>query len=468
MIRSTIIKTVLASFTLAFAVSPVIAEAAEEFSPLSLPNAKPGECYAKVMIPAVYKSETEQVVKKEAYEKIEIVPAKYETVTEKVMVKEASEKFAPVPAVYTDLKEVIETSPARKVWRTGSNHKASLAEPSLVAGAMALGLPNTAQVDQCFMEFHQPAQYKKETKQITLKEVSYKIDIVPAKYEVVKEKVLVKQASQKLKTIPPVYENVSEKVLVSAAYTTWKKGRGLVERIDGTTGEIMCLVEVPAVYKTVTKRMLRKPATTEKIEIPAEYKVQQVRKLVSPPMENKVQIPATYETVTLNVKVSDDKTSWLLKGTQGAGKATGDILCLHEIPPKKETVVKRVMQSPATVTKVKIPAEYKTQNVDKLVTPSQEKRIKVPAEMQTVSKQIKVTDSKMEWRSVLCETNMSQDLNMRIQKALQSGGYNPGPIDGKLGMQTMKAIDTYQIAKQLPRGGLTMKTLDHLGIRVSK
>ncbi len=435
---------------------------------MSLPNAKPGECYAKVMIPAEHKTETEEVVKKEASEKIEIIPAKYETVTEKILVKDASEKFVPVPAVYEDLKEAIEVSAAKQVWRTGRKAKSSMAGQSFLAGAMALGLPGTANVGQCFAEYHQPAQYKTETKQVMLKDASFKIEIIPAKYEVVEEKILVKQASEQLKEIAQVYETVSEKVMVSPAYTTWKKGRGLVERIDGTTGEIMCLVEVPAEYKTVTKRVLKAPATTQKMVIPAEYKVQKVTKLISPAQEKKIEIPAVYETVTTNVKVSDDKTGWLLEGTAGAGKATKNILCLHETPPKHETVVKRVMKSPATVKKVSIPAEYKTQKVAKLVSPAQEKRIKVPAEMQTVTKNIKVTDSRMEWRSVLCETNMSKELNMKIQESLHKAGFKAGPIDGKVGQATMRAVDAYQVANKLPRGGLTMKTLDHLGVKVSQ
>ncbi|MDX1776585.1 MAG: peptidoglycan-binding protein, partial [Desulfobulbales bacterium] len=372
------------------------------------------------------------------------------------------------PFVYEDLEEVIEVSASRQIWRTGRSHKSSLADPSLVAGATALGLPASAQVGQCFIEYHEHPQYKKEEKKVMIRDVSHKIEIIPAKYETVEEKVLVKQASEQLKEIAPVYETVTEKVLVKPAYTTWKKGRGLIERIDNTTGEIMCLVEVPAEYKTITKRVLKAPATTEKTEIPAEYKIQKVSKLISPAQEKKVEIPAVYETVTLNVKVSDAKTGWLLEGTTGAGEPTGNTLCLHEIPAKYETVVKKVLKSPATVEKVTIPAEYKTQQVLKLVSPSQEKRIKVPAQMQTVTKKVKVSEPKLEWRSVLCETNMTADLNMQIQQALKNAGFDPGPIDGKLGLQTMQAVDAYQVAKQLPRGGLTMKTLTSLGVRVNQ
>ena len=41
----------------------------------ALPNAKAGECYAKVIIPAEYKSESQTVTVKEASSKIEIIPS---------------------------------------------------------------------------------------------------------------------------------------------------------------------------------------------------------------------------------------------------------------------------------------------------------------------------------------------------------------------------------------------------------
>lgn len=50
------------------------------------------------------------------------------------------------------------------------------------------------------------------------------------------------------------FEWVEERVLVKPARKEWKPGRGEVERVDNATGEIMCLVEVPAEYKTVRKR----------------------------------------------------------------------------------------------------------------------------------------------------------------------------------------------------------------------
>ena len=51
-------------------------------------------------------------------------------------------------------------------------------------------------------------------------------------------------------------------------------------------------------------------------------------------------------------------------------------------------------------------------------------------------------------------------------KALKAAGYNPGPIDGSIGAQTMRAVDEYQRANGMERGGLTLSTLKALGVKI--
>ena len=57
---------------------------------------EPGKCYAKCLIPDQYETITEQVLVKEASQRVEVVPAVYETVTEQVLSKEASSTTAKV------------------------------------------------------------------------------------------------------------------------------------------------------------------------------------------------------------------------------------------------------------------------------------------------------------------------------------------------------------------------------------
>lgn len=403
---------------------------------------------------------------REASEKIEVIPAKYEWAEQRLLVKEASEKLVEVPAEYDVTQERVEIEPAHTVWRTGSRGSSKEAHPTDVAAAIAIGLPASPQAGQCFAQFYEPARYDSKTEQVVAREASEKIDVTPARYEWSEQRVVVKEASEKIVEVPAQYDTVTERVLETPASTSWKVGRGPIERIDNMTGEIMCLIEVPAKYKTVKKRVLKTPAVSKKVQVPAEYKTERVRKLVSAAQENRVAIPAEYQTITKRMKVADARVGWRPKGTQGVGDATGKTLCLAEVPAKYKTVKKRVVKRPAQIKKVEIPGEYKTVRVRKLISPAQEKRIAVPAEYQTVTKRAKVTDARQEWRSVLCETNTSETLVTDIQRALQRAGFNPGPIDGVIGRQTMVAVDEFQQRKSLPRGGLTMSTIDALGVAV--
>ena len=287
-------------------------------SDLLPPNAKTGECYARVLTPETYRTDTKEVLKREAGYRIEVSHPTYRWDTERVLVKEAS--------------EVAEIVPAQYGWKT--------------------------------------------------------------------ESVLVKEAHEHLKTIPAVYETKTERVLVKAAYTTWKKGRGPIEKLNNSTGEIMCLIEVPAEYKTISSKVIVTPARIEKEQHDAVYK----------------------------------------------------------------DVKRRVMVAEPTMVKRTIPAEYTTIKVKKIAESAQENRIEIPALYQTVSNRVKVTDSKLEWRSILCETNTTGDVVRNLQRALLAAGHNPGLIDGVIGRETLAAIKGYQQEKNLAAGQLTIETIRSLGV----
>ena len=282
------------------------------------PNAKTGECYARVLTPATYSDTTERVEKKPASYRLKIIPAKYTWGEEKVLVKEEGEK----------------------------------------------------------------------------------LKVIPATYRWVEEKVMVREPIDTVVAVPAKYKTVQEKILVKPAYKTWKKGKGPIQKVDNSTGEIMCLVEVPAQYKTVVREELVEQATTKRTQLPAKYKI----------------------------------------------------------------IKKRVIAEPEKVVKTIIPAEYKTIRVKKLLEPSKESRIEIPAQYATVTKRTKLTDSSLEWRSILCETNTTPDVIRRMQQALSTAGYNPGSIDGRIGSSTMRALAAYQTKKRLASGQITMETLRSLGV----
>ncbi len=455
-----------ASIAALFVASSGVAIAAID-NTTTLPDAQPGECYAKVVIPAQYEIQSRELEVRQASEKIKVIPAKYEMVSEKILVKEASTKIVPVSATYGKATEKVEIRPISTSWKTNLKKSSVPASPALLAAAKAAGIElDGAKAGMCYREYYQPAQYKTETSEVLVSEASEKVEVVAAKYEWAEEKVMVKEASKKVIAVPATYETATEKVLIEPEKIVWKKGRGLVERID-TTGEIMCKVKIPAIYKTIEKRVVKTPATTKVVEIPAEYTVMKVRKLVTPAQEKRIAIPEKKSTVSKTVLVSEETFAWASVGDKTVtGSRTGNQICLTSTPAKFKTVTRRVVTTPATTEVIQIPAEYKNVKVRKLVQPAQEQRIAIPAKMQTVKKSVKVSDERMEWRQVLCETNMSTDIVTGIQRALQTSGFNPGPIDGVIGSATLRAIDEYQRKNSLNRGGVTFETIKALGVSV--
>ncbi len=254
----------------------------------------------------------------------------------------------------------------------------SAASPALARGDL---LPPATAPGQCFARVFEPPTYETGAETVLKRAASERIEVIPARYEWVEERVLVKEAHEKLEVVPATYEWREERVMVKPAHTVWKKGRGPIERIDDATGEIMCLVEVPAEYKTVRTRVVKTPETTSKITVPAEYTTVKVRKLVEPEKERRIEIPAEYETVT---------------------------------------------------------------------------------------KRRQVTEGRMAWRPVLCETNATRTTVRSIQQALKASGYDPGAIDGVIGNQTLSAVKSYQQAKGLATGGLTYATIASLGVTVGR
>jgi peptidoglycan hydrolase-like protein with peptidoglycan-binding domain len=61
--------------------------------------------------------------------------------------------------------------------------------------------------------------------------------------------------------------------------------------------------------------------------------------------------------------------------------------------------------------------------------------------------------ARMEQHERSGQTDMSQAEIRQAQERLKEAGFNPGPADGQLGMQTKEAIKEYQKAHRLPQTG---------------
>ena len=213
-------------------------------------NAKPGECYAKVLVPEKFEEKTKTRLVQDEKNEIVVTPATYKVIDKKVSLRAASTKLEIIPAVYED-----------------------------------------------------------QTEEILVQAERTELVLIPATYKTIEEEILIEDEKEVIKTIPATYKEVSEEVLITPAHTAWKQGRGEIEKVNNSTGDIMCLIEVPAIYKTVTKKVLDTEAYTQKEIIPAVYKTIKSRVVDIPSHTEEKVIPAVYATITKKVLVTPETTN---------------------------------------------------------------------------------------------------------------------------------------------------------------
>ena len=216
-----------------------------------------------------------------------------------------------------------------------------------------------------------PATYETQTEQVLVKEETITYSTIPAVYETVTEVVTVEPERTETIVIPATFETYTEQVLVRPAYSTWKPGAGLFGRgaagtgtanVNGeqATGELLCRVEVPAQYDTVTRTRIATPETTD----------------------------------------------------------------VRVIPAVTETVTREVVAQPPQVIENVVPAEFGTVTKQVLVTPASEQVNVIPATFKTVEKRVVTGGGGLEWREVLCDTNTTSAKVSEIQRALTTAGYS--------------------------------------------
>lgn len=215
------------------------------------PNAKPGECYTKVMLPAEFRDEPVQQVVRAAGERTEYTEPVYEEVEERFLVKPASKRVTVIPATLGEVEEQV-----------------------LVRDA-----------------------YRREIE-------------IPALYNTYFEQVLEKPARQVWKpgrgAVEKVDPNTGEILCLVSEEAVYKT----VERKELARQASKTFQEVPAEYATVKKTVVKTPETVQEVEIPAEYTTHKVRKLTKMPEAVKVPVAAEYATVNKQVMVRPEQAVW--------------------------------------------------------------------------------------------------------------------------------------------------------------
>lgn len=385
------------------------------------PNAMPGKCYAKCLIPDQYETITEQVIIKPAGKRTIVVPAEFEHKTETIVVKAASKRIVPVPAVFETIEEHVMIKP----------------ESKRINGV--------------------PAEFETLTERVMIKPETKRLIAVPAEYETVTETYEMEAAYTKIEVLQPQFETVTERVETKPASTKWMKKSADANCLSANPDDclVWCLVETPAEYQTITKRVnkgcdgsgIAAAGCIRTIEVPAKMGTLTVHKVKTPATTREEIVPAEYKNVTVH-KLKTPAT-------------TGGV----EIPAEYITLTKQVVKVPATTREEEIPAETRTITTRVVKTPSTTLTEDIPAETVTVTKRRLLKPGEFsEWREILCGEKVTGYTIHQIQAALLSAGYDPGPIDNTMGARTKAALIKFQKDKNLPVGNLDLETLKALGV----
>ena len=459
------------------------------------------------VIPAVYKTITEQVEVKPASKRLETVGPVFETVTERVKVAESHKVWKRGRAW---IGQALDVRPV-KGFAIGADNKA--ADGNLVEIPAAannskgvlekriLSSDNSNLDDDVLCLVEVPEQFEMVTRQILKTAATTREVEVPAEYATVTRRVLEREATSKKVEIPGQTQIVTrqeidieklkaqgyrfdaqgdivampngDRVLraVAVGMATDKLAANPSGGADSGEEAYVQEVKTPAQFATIKRQVLDKPASVRTIEVPGTTKVVKSRVETVPASTVEVVIaPAVYGTVSKQVLDTPASTREVripaeYITVQKQVIDTPASVRKIAIPAVTQVIKRQVVDREASVREEVIPAVYKTVTRQVVDTPPQLREIKVPAVYEELPFQVKLTDARLERRAVLCETNATPSKIMEIQRALLAAGFNPGNIDGVIRANTMRAVNAYQRAKDLPVDGfLNLETVKALGV----
>jgi regulator of extracellular matrix RemA (YlzA/DUF370 family) len=436
-------------------------------------------------IPATYKVVQDRVMVRPETKRFEIVPETYKSVTEQVMVTPARREIKVTPAVYGDKEINVADRP------TTTRIEAIPATFKMITEQI-VGRPESVSYEPIALPL------RTVTNKAVLSEASTRLEASDASYRTVTERVLVKDATTRLVEVPATYETVTERVKVADASTEWKRGSawlsraittrsassfkvGADGRVDGSrvdpkalagnsananrggsnnavagaafgTGsaagvgsaaedDLMCLVEIPERFETITRQVVKTPAAVRQEVTPAVYTTVTRQVVDREAATRKVDIPASYQTVTYQEIDTDKLRSMgykfdasgnitntpagdrVLRANQipgasgstasGAGAGMGGNTSLSDagasvgsgvsggarsgleayvreirVPAEMRTVTRQVIDQPATVRTVEVAGTMQKVKSRALISEAKSEEIVIPATYQTITRQV--------------------------------------------------------------------------------
>lgn len=417
------------------------------------------ETRRQVVVPAELSTVTEQVVVRPAGTRDEPVAPTFRASTEQIETRAASERVAVVPPVYKQVMERVVDVPEHTVQRVvppvyreveetvtvrPATTRTEVIEPSYRTEVeRVLVRPEVLRYVPVRLPMRPVAEQRLKA------EATTRIETLPPLMQTVVEPVEVRAATVRKVEIPAAYEVVTEQVKVRDAYREWRRGRAWVGQavevvpvrgfvvdprgqfkgfnvadrslVAAATGgasrgivdtglvpadnsqledDVMCLVEVPAQYQTVTRQVQKAPATTSDVAVPAEYKNVTKQVIVREGITRAVAVPAQYHSVyRQEVDLERARAMGYRFDERGELVATPSgepVLRAAAVAGRPHTQIDAALAPDTWVREVRVPAEYRHINRYVPEQPAGVRVVDLPAAQRTIKRRVEVEPARTE------------------------------------------------------------------------
>jgi len=253
--------------------SAVLAGDGSNFPYDAPPDGEVGECFARVLVPAQYRTYTEQIVVDEGGSRITVSAPKFGSTHQQYVMRDASVRYEVRQPVYKRVSQQVMVRPGYKTLRVIPGEYRNVSEQVQISPPRLTWKPGASLASKAGVKLTQTRQGEV--------------------YCLVEE--------------PGETQTVSKQVQIRA------------DRVEA--------VDVPPVYRTISREVLVDPGGVREIQIPAQYGSYGIQQLVQPARQISQPMAPQMRSITRKQQISEERFDWVkvLCETNATAKALSEV-----------------------------------------------------------------------------------------------------------------------------------------------
>lgn len=221
------------------------------------PEGLPGECFARVLVPAQFENYTEQTVIDEGSNRVSVTAPQFQSASQQYVVRDAGMRYEVRQPVYRRVSEQVMVRPGYQTLQVVPGEYRTVTEQVEVSPPRLSWKPSTSLASMAGVRITQTRQGEV--------------------YCLVEE--------------PGEVQNVSRRMQVRA--------------------ESVRAIDVPPIYKTISRDVLVDPGGVREIPVPAQYGMLNVQHLVQPARQHSTPIAPQMGSINRKRQISGESFRWI-------------------------------------------------------------------------------------------------------------------------------------------------------------